>query len=308
MIKFDFTKIVTVFNKVAGRPMLQMKKFSPEILIATGVVGIGTTIVLACKATLKLEQVIDTAGTRFEEIGKKQADRDLGVIDYSDRECKKDLCVAYTKSGFDIYKLYAPAATVGVVSMTCILSAYNIMNKRNVALMAAYKCVEESFVSYRNRVKAELGEEKDRDFRYGVNKIEHTTMAYTDENGVKHDKLEETLNVVNSLDHSQYARFFDEYSNNWSKTPEYNMVFLKCQQQYANDLLNSRGHVFLNEIYDMLDVPRSQAGAIVGWVKGSGDEYIDFNIFNPSSGDFVNGYERSILLDFNVDGVIYDKI
>ena len=90
------------------------------------------------------------------------------------------------------------------------------------------------------------------------------------------------------------------------------MLFLRTQQNYANDLLKARGHLFLNEVYSMLGIPHTSAGAIVWWTIGAGgDNYVDFGIFTRDSQvvrEFVNGYERSILLDFNVDGVIWDMI
>jgi hypothetical protein len=171
--------------------------------------------------------------------------------------------------------------------------------------MAAYKVLEQNFGNYRNRVIEKYGKEADKFFKTGVYEEE---IKEIDENGKKVKKIVEKIDP-NGV--SQYARFFDESSNQWSKTPEYNLTFLKCQQNYANDLLKSRGHVFLNEVYDMIGVPRTQAGAVVGWILGEGDDYIDFGIFNGENmcnRDFVNGYERSVLLDFNVAGVIYDMI
>jgi hypothetical protein len=87
-------------------------------------------------------------------------------------------------------------------------------------------------------------------------------------------------------------------------------MFIRSQQNYANDLLNARGHVFLNEVYDMLGIERTSAGAVVGWVRGNGDNEIDFGVLNDlhSGQRFINGDERSVLLDFNVDGVVYDLI
>lgn len=108
---------------------------------------------------------------------------------------------------------------------------------------------------------------------------------------------------------SPYARFFDEASANWVKDPEINHIFVQCQQNFANNLLIARGHLFLNEVYDMLGIDRSSAGQVVGWViSGDGDNFVDFGMFEAHSARFVNGYERSILLDFNVDGVVVDKI
>jgi hypothetical protein len=183
------------------------------------------------------------------------------------------------------------------------------MRKRNLAVIAAYKAVEQGFSDYRKRVISELGEEKDREFRYGIKK-EKITVTETDEKG-KEKKTEKIIETIDPNNHSPYAVFFDESSIHWTKTAEYNKLFLQTQQNFANDLLHSRKHIFLNEVYDMLGLPRTQAGAVVGWVKGHGDDYVDFGIFDRESEkarDFVNGYERSILLDFNVAGVIYDLI
>ena len=141
-------------------------------------------------------------------------------------------------------------------------------------------------------------------------KKENITVMEMNEKG-KTVTSTKTIETVDKDGISQYARFFDESCINWSKTPEYNLMFLNGQQNFANDLLNARGHVFLNEVYDMLGIPRSQAGAVVGWVKGVGDDYIDFGIFEGKTAAaraFVNGAERNILIDFNVDGVIYDLI
>ena len=144
----------------------------------------------------------------------------------------------------------------------------------------------------------------------GLRKQEIVEAAYTDSDGVKHKAQKKQVLVDDPNGLSVYARFFDEGCEQWSKNPEYNLMFLRSQQNYYNDMLKSRGHVFLNEVYDALGIPRTQAGAVVGWmISDNGDNFIDFGVFDgdrPRARDFVNGYERSILLDFNVDGVIYD--
>ena len=296
-----------VISRAAGRQGLLIKKHSPELLVAAGIAGIVTSTVLACKATLKAEDVIDEAHSKLEKI--KEA-RDLEDEEkYSEQDYKKDLAIVYTQTGLQFAKLYGPALTLGALSIGCMLTAHGIMKKRNLAMAAAYKAVEQSFADYRKRVIEEFGEEKDRFLKHGITK-ELLTVEETDKNGKTASKTVE-VEKYDSSNYSVYSRFFDEASPHWTKTPEYNLTFLKCQQNYANDLLKSRGHVFLNEVYDMLGIPRSQAGAVVGWVLGEGDDYIDFGMFdgdNMATRDFVNGYERSILLDFNVDGVIYDLI
>lgn len=306
MKKLEVAK--NVIKGKAGRALLHVKKNSPEILMAVGVVGIVGSTVLACRATLRASDVMDTAKDKFDTIKKAKESVDVEV--YSENDYKKDLAIAYVQTGADFVKLYGPAVVLGAVSISCILGSHNIMKKRNLALVAAYKAVEKGFSDYRARVVAEFGEDKDYQFKHGLSsKVD--VVEETDENGKKKKVKKDAFDVEDPNNISQYAVFFDESSSEWSKTPEYNKTFLKCQQNYANDLLHSRGHIFLNEVYDLIGVPRTQAGAVVGWVKGDGDDYVDFGIFNIGSEkarDFVNGYERSILLDFNVSGIIYDKI
>lgn len=291
----------------ANKGVLLTKKHSPEILMVTGVIGVVASTVLACKATLKAEDIIDEAKEKIDNI--KLAKETFEEEKYSQEDYNKDMTVTYVQTGAAFAKLYAPAVLLGTASIACIIGSHGIMRKRNIALMAAYKALDQSFSDYRKRVVEEFGSEKDRLLKNGIRK-EVVVVEETDEKGKTKSKTIE----VDALDPngvSQYAKFFDEGCSQWSKSPEYNLTYLRCQQNYANDLLKSRGHVFLNEVYDMIGVPRTKAGAIVGWVLGAGDDYIDFGIFDGESAatrDFVNGYERSILLDFNVDGVIYDLI
>lgn len=306
--------------KATGRTGLLIKKHSPEILITVGIVGVVSSAVLACRATLKVEGIIEKSKENLDRIHEvrdsvtcedpsEYVDEEGNAVEYTEKKYKQDLAVVYARTGMEFVKLYAPSVTLGAISIACLLSAHNILKKRNLALMAAYKAIEQSFTDYRKRVVEEFGENKDRQFKLGIRE-EKIDDVEIDENGKK-KKVKKTVETVDPSVVSQYARFFDEWSTEWSKTPEYNLSFLTMAQNQANDLLKTRGHVFLNEIYDMIGVPRSQAGAVVGWVNGEGDDYIDFGIFNGdnmATRDFVNGYERSILLDFNVQGVIYDLI
>jgi hypothetical protein len=285
-----------------GRSGLLLKKYSPEILTTIGVVGVVGTAVLASRATLKLEPIIEKFNTERGMADYEAEEEILQTGTYDRKQHAKAMSKVYLDTGVELTKLYGPTISVGVTSIVCILAAHGIMQKRAVALAAAYKALESTFVEYRKRVVDAIGENKEEDIRLG-----RKTVEVTDENG-KTKKV--TTTDPQGL--SPYAKFFDEYSENWSKTPEYNFLFLKAQQNYANDLLHSRGHVFLNEVYDMLGIPRTQAGQVVGWViSKDGDNFVDFGMYDHASDSahaFINGYERSILLDFNVDGVIYDMI
>lgn len=312
----NFSNAIQTAKFAIGRGSVILKKYSPEILTAAGVVGTIGSTVLACKATLKVEDILDEAKKKSNLINAVH-DGEIEVdAEYTDKDYSKDLLVNRTQTAVKLIKLYGPAITLGALSITAILGGQHILRKRNVAVMAAYKLCEESFANYRSRVKDELGEEKDRQFYYGI-----TEETVKDKVKSKDGKTKTvTTKVEKAPDHlySQYARFFDEANMNWDKSPEQNMYFLKMVQNQMNDKLKARGHVFLNEVYDALGFERSEAGQLVGWVWNkdntameAGDGYIDFGIFDGNSyakRAFVNGDERSILLDFNIDGMIYDLI
>jgi hypothetical protein len=285
-------------RKIA-RNALVMQKNSPGVLFGVGVVGMVGSTVLACRATLKMDAILD------EKAAKLDTAKSLQHPEYSEKDRQRDITLIQVHTGAKIIKLYAPAIIVGGLSIAALTSSHNILNRRNVALTAAYTALEKGFAEYRARVVEKYGEEQDQHFRYGVEEVEIVDLD---------TKKKKTVTRVSSDDPSIYARFFDQGSTSWSKEPEYNLFFLKSQQNYANDLLRSRGHVFLNEVYDMLGIPRSKAGAVVGWIlspNGGTDNFVNFGVFDGRTQvarEFVNGREGAILLDFNVDGVIYDKI
>lgn len=302
--------------KVAGRSSLVLKKYSPEILLVVGVAGIVTSTVMACKSTLKVDDVLDEHKAKTDKLSEcweQVKDGSISLDEYSEKDHQKDLTVVYVQTAVDFVKLYGPAFTLSVASIACIVCSHGIMKKRNVALVAAYKAVEEGFAAYRKRVVEEYGEEKDYMFKNGLRAEQVTEAAYTDEDGVKHKAEKKTVLVQDGINEpSMYAKMFDESCAQWTKDAQYNFMFLHAQQRYFNNILQARGHVFLNEVYDALGFKRSAPGAAVGWVLGHGDSKIDFGIFdnlgNPKKRDFINGHERSILLDFNVDGVIWNLI
>lgn len=288
-----------VIGRTVARNSLQLQKASPGLLLGVGVVGMVGSTVLACRATLKVDKVLDEAKEKLDTV------HTLKHFDYSEKDRSRDITLIYFQSGVKIARLYAPAIVVGAASIYCLRTSHGILTKRNAALTAAYAALEKGFDQYRSRVVEKYGEEEDRNLRYGTRQVE----VENPETGKK-----ELVTRVGSDDPSVYARFFDPISPSWSREPEYNLIFLKCQQNYANDLLRSRGHVFLNEVYDMLGLPRSKAGAVVGWLlspNGETDNFVNFGVFDGReqvARDFVNGLEGAILLDFNVDGVIYDKL
>lgn len=255
----------------------------PTAFFALGVTGVLTSTVMACRATLALE------GT---------------IAQFEDPPTEEEAARNRIRAGVAVVRLYAPAFAVGAASVVMLTKSHSTLVKRNAALSAAYTALDNGFRDYRLRVVEKYGLEEDDLLRYG-----HET-----ETTRKGNRTVKTHKVAKfETGSSIYAVFFDEYNPNWSEDPEYNKVYLRSMQNYFNDLLHARGHLFLNEVYNQLGFPHTQAGSVVGWVMSpDGDNYVDLGIFNSLDPDrvrdFVNGREGSVLLDFNVDGVIYDKL
>lgn len=295
---------------------LKVQKHSPEILMGLGIVGTVASAVMACRATLKVNDILEEKKKTVEAIHSCAEDE---TIDYNEEDKKKDLTILYTQTGVKLAKLYLPSILLGGLSIASIISGYKILNKRNVALAAAYTVVDKGFKNYRKNVVERFGEEVDRELRHNI-KAKQIEEKYTDKDGNEKTRKKTVYEIAEDKKPgegvSEYAKFFDEWNTNeHSKDPEYNLMFLRHQQDYANEVLKHQGYLFLNEVYDMLGIPRTQAGQVVGWIydekNPNGDNYVDFGIYDlhdQQKRDFVNGLERNILLDFNVDGVIYDKI
>lgn len=291
-------QLPTFVSSIGARQILLAKRSSPDVLFAAGVGGMITSTILACKATLSLSDTLKETQNNLE-ICKSIEDEKYKAAGES-RE--KDIAFIYVQGVWKVVKLYGPSIVVGVLSIGCLTRSHRILSERNMALSAAYAAVDNAFKRYRGRVIEKYGEDEDRLLRY-----DHEEVRVINPETNRHKAV---LRVTPEAE-SMYARFFDQLSAEWSKEAEYNFVFLRAQQNYWNDMLRARGHVFLNEVYKSLGIDHSQAGAVVGWVVGDdGDNYIDFGVFRNegNTNDFVNGREGSILLDFNVDGVIYDKI
>lgn len=298
---------ITLIKSLAVKGGAKVSKYSPEILLVAGVAALGAGIFFACKQTLKLDSIIEKA----EEDKARIENADLPS--YSDADKQKDMLLTQVKTGVAIVKNYALPAALIAGGFACVLGSYGILKKRNVALIAAYNAVDLAYRGYRKKVIEEIGEERERDLFHGAVRRKIDVIEKDEATGKEtKKKVEARVTNPDGPGYSPYARFFDEYcQSTWKKDPEYNLMFLNAQQKYATDLLRARGHLFLNEVYDMLGIPRSREGAIVGWIMGAGDDYVDFGIYDgmhERARDFVNGYEPSILLDFNVDGVIWDKI
>lgn len=303
---------------VVGRKTLVLKKHSPAILMTAGIVGMVTTVVLSSRSTLKLEGVMDEHDAKLLEVKSFRADvasmdtNDEVIVSgrkvtYTEEDYKRDLVILHARTASKLIKLYALPAAVGAASIAMIVTGHTVLDRRNVATMAAYAALEAGFDKYRARVRDEYGAEKDQEFA----RPKQVVVQHTDaETGETTERFR-----VNPDDLSVHAQWFDNTNKHWTGRPDYDLVFLRSQQNFMNDRLHAYGHVFLNEVYDALGMERTSVGSVVGWIlpkDRSKDIFVDFGIFPADDQkqvvDYVNGEMSGILLDFNVTGIIWDKI
>lgn len=282
-----------IVTRLAGRAGLVLSKHAPTILTAAGTAGfIGTTII-ASKATLKVEETISEEAALLVKVHEAH---EAGKLE--DKDALHDKVILYTRMATKLAKLYAPALILGAASIVSLATGHGIMLKRNASLAAAYAAVDQAFKTYKKKVES----------KFGKDAVIDALVSTAEEDLTKTELTMEAIAAVDGV--SPYGVIFDETNNNWSADEDLSMLHLKCQQQYANDILQTRGHIFLNEVYKMLGFPHTPAGAVTGWVKGNGDDFVDFNIFEGTfEGEDEKG--RTVTkwaLDFNVDGVMYDKI
>lgn len=305
-------------KKMINKVKFNVVKHSPEILMGIGIAGVVTSTVLACRSTLKVKDILDDKETNMNNVKEVLAE---GREDYTEEDARKDKTIIMTTTAIRIMKLYAPSVIIGAGSIACLLESHNVMRNRNAGLAAALAATTESFKQYRERVTAKYGDEVDKEMRYGIKKEKK------EKDGKK--TKEDIVVGCDEKELSGYARYFNESNINWTDDPQYNMMFLRQNQNWANDKLISQGYLYLNDVYDALGFPKTKAGQVVGWVydpknNERGDNYIDFGIYDlnvrgyrdemandtiaEERQDFVNGYRNSILLDFNVDGNIWETM
>lgn len=300
-------EIMKNVNGVANKVAMKIKKHSPEILVVAGVAGAAVSAVMACKATTKLGEILTETKETLDVIHMGSENGEINGTAYNAEDAKKDTVIVYAQTGLKLAKLYGPAIVLGTLSITSILASNNILRKRNVALSAAYAAIDKSFKEYRKRVIERFGEEVDNELKYGIKAKQYTENEVDPETG-KVKKVKKTAKVTDPNLKSDYAVYFDKKSRNYDNNIDYNYMFLKAQQSYANDLLQSRGHLYLNEVLDSLDLPRTPAGQIVGWTKDGPDGYVNFRIVEVMREMEDGRLEPALLLDFNVEGNIWEKM
>lgn len=300
------TQFLQKISNGLQKTAFSLRKASPELLVIGGAVGVIAAAVGACCATRKIDTIIEDHKAEVEKI--HEADNNAMIPEYTHKDAQHDLTVTYAKTTWKIIKLYAPSVILGFASLGCMLASNQILRKRNAALAAAYSAVDGAFKKYRKNVIERFGEQVDKELRFNT-KVEQITEEETDENG-KVKKVKKSVNMMKDIpcELSDYARCFDETNPNYKSNCYNNQVFINGVQETYQKILDARGFVFLNEVYEKLGFDLTEAGQVVGWTKdGDGDGRIDFGLFDATrqcNDDFRYGYEPAVWLDFNVDGPI----
>lgn len=313
--------IAKAFSGKVYRAKIKVAKHSPEILFGIGLVGIGVGTVMACKSTLKANNILKEHHDNIEnaKAARKLAQENKLTSEYTDDDYKHDVTLSYKQTGIKILKEYAAPVAVMTVSIGCLGSSNSILRKRSVAIAAAYATLDESFKKYRSRVIDKFGEEVDAQMRHGIKKVTVKEESIDEKTGEK-KVVKKEINVVDSGLPSDYARYFEKTyvdadgtvttNDNWDTNENFNLMFLRGHQDYFNDLLRINKIVFLNDVYKTLGFPPTKAGQMVGWVLNNddpvGDNYIDFRASVVNKPAKNGGYERTILIDPNVDGNVWD--
>ena len=306
-------------TRLLGAKSLVLKQHGPTIMVVTGTIGMGLAVIEGSRASLKLEGILNEHHNSMQLIEdySQAADED-GVIHLAEtdevvtlKDLETDRIKVYGRTVSRLAKNYAPTITLLACSTVLILSGYNILNKRNAALAAAYKAVDESFRDYRKRMVEKYGEDVDMALNHNMEKTKVETID--ESTGKKKKTTVDTFTESAKAD--MYSRLFTGDCLNWHNNMDFNFDYLEAMEKHANNMLKSHGHLFLNEVFDMLGYPRTDVGAVSGWryytEEGDGEVMFNpkeiWNTITALSGAKVP--DKSILLSFNVDpGTIYDKL
>lgn len=306
-------QLTKVFSKVS----LTLRKYAPEILVVSGVVGLIGAGVLACKETTKLDDVVNECEKRMNHIQEQQnfidECKEKGICkedEYTEKDEMKDVVIAYAKNAFSLAKLYFPSIILAIASSAAILGGFGILKKRHAAVVCAFGEMSAAFAEFKKRTEDAVGSEKFHEILDGVSK---EMSEVVDDNG---NSVEVEVDKVDPVK-DPYTFMWDEFTT--KETGMYrkgdiaaNDATLRGVQQSFNNQLHYKGYVFLNEVLKELGLPETKAGQEVGWVMypnddHSGDNYIDFGI---QCVDDVNKetmkFTRRYILHFNCDGYILD--
>lgn len=277
--------VPNAITRTVGRAVLKSQHHSPAILFGVGVVSMGATVALAVKATLHVEDVLIDHEKNMLDIQRVESRNPQGDAQHYQKERQHITLVTAGR----LFKLYAPTAVAGVITIACLTTSHRQLTNRNAQITAAYVGLQRFLDGYRGRVREEIGEEKERDVYYAATPVE---LAQDTPNGPK--KVYGTKPGMRS----PYSAMFDDSNPNFQESSTFNEHWFRIQEGLLTNKLRAQGHLFLNEVYDRLALPRTETGQQCGWAMGhpNSDDFIEIRAYP------MHDYHGSYMLDFNVVG------
>lgn len=303
------TKFLTTIGTKLGKTGLVLKKHESEILMVLGAAGAVTSTVLACRATLKVHDVLNDSKDALDLIEQTSTREDLSE-EYTELDAKNDRKIVYVQTGVKIVKTYAPSVILGGLSLAAMFASNNVLKKRSAALAAAYFTVDQSFKEYRGRVSERFGDDVEQEIRLGLKEQTITEKVMDEETG-KEKKVKKKIKVSDPNLKSDYAMYYNKQTSAYADSNyEYNLCTLRAAENYWTTALQSRKYVTLNEVLDYLGISGTKAGMVVGWYYDPNDPncetYIDLRIQEVYLDNGDGTFEKTIVIDPNVQGSIYE--
>lgn len=292
---------MSYLTQAIGAARLALKANAPTLMVVGGVVSMGAGTVIACKQTLKVEEVLANQLPHLEKVEQGEA---LELSSYGKKEAQQDRIKIYSRTALELGKVYAIPVILWSGGATLVFSGHNMLMKRNATLALAFTGLKKSFDAYRGRVVDAFGSEADQAMMTGWAKKE-VVDPVTGEKEVVYTREWDTDEV------EPYNRIFEQgASESWQPDLSINRFFVDQQRRFAQERLNRRGYLYLSEVYEALGFPESDISRVVGWkvrklADGSRDiPMVDFGLDKPHPDDWKFSKEDAIYLDFNCQGLI----
>ena len=202
-----------------------LRKNSPQILVAVGIIGTAASIFLMADARPKALEIID----------REERKKGSGLT-------KKEVAKA-------TWKCYIPVALAWTTSAACIASGVNISLRRQAAIGAAYAVSEAARINYRDKVVDVVGKKKEEEIRDAIAKDTLANRPLLEGTQVYDTGLGKTL-------------CFDAWCGRYCLCDI--EAIRRAANTVWSQILND-GSASLNDFYYEINLPESRSGDILGW-------------------------------------------
>lgn len=293
---------MSFLTRAYGATKMVLKAKGPTIMVVSGVASMGAAAVIGAKQTLKAEEVLAKHTPELEKVDQA---RKLNVAGYQDDEATRDRFRVYGAAAFDLGRLYAVPGLLFIGGAGLVFGGHHMMVKRNAQMAIAFTALKKAFDTYRERAVESMGPDFDQAMMNGW-RIEEERDPHTGE--LISDR---PVRDWEASREDPYNRVFaQDTTSEWEDNLGVNRMFILQQVKSAQRLLNNRGYLYLNELYEALGFPTTDIGQVCGWRvrrlnDGSRDiPTVDVGIDTPMPEGWVYNDRNEIFLDINCQGFI----